>query len=293
MRRTLLALLTLLLLLLLPASSRARKITRDERAASLQYVQSLQNPDGGFRPTAVAAPSTLGATVGGLRAFRYWGKTAPQASRCREFIRSCRQEDGSFADTPTGTPDARSTAMGLMVLAELKEEMESYVGPALLWFREKARTQPDVYIAAAALDAVRVQAKDTDGWQKLFLATRNGDGTFGKTPGDSARAAITLLRLTGNLTHREAVAEQVAGAQNRSDGGFPGAAGTSDLAATYPMMRACFLLRARPDLAGVRRFVAACRNSDGGYGPAPGQPSTLSTTYFAAIVSHWLDEMEK
>ena len=39
----------------------------------------------------------------------------------------------------------------------------------------------------------------------------------------------------------------------------------------------------------VRAFIAKCRNADGGYGPAPGQPSNVGATYFATIVSHWLD----
>jgi hypothetical protein len=39
----------------------------------------------------------------------------------------------------------------------------------------------------------------------------------------------------------------------------------------------------------IRAFVAKCQNSDGGFGPVPGQPSNVSATYFAAIVSKWLD----
>ena len=41
---------------------------------------------------------------------------------------------------------------------------------------------------------------------------------------------------------------------------------------------------------GVRSFVAKCRNSDGGYAAAPGQPSSVNGTYFAAIILHWLKE---
>jgi hypothetical protein len=43
----------------------------------------------------------------------------------------------------------------------------------------------------------------------------------------------------------------------------------------------------------MRDFVASCRNKDGGYGVKPGDPSTMSGAYYAAIVSKWLDEMEK
>ena len=55
-------------------------------------------------------------------------------------------------------------------------------------------------------------------------------------------------------------------------------------------MRAFWMMKERPDVAKLRDFIATCRNGDGGYGVAPGQPSSVSGTYFAAIVTHWLDE---
>jgi hypothetical protein len=49
------------------------------------------------------------------------------------------------------------------------------------------------------------------------------------------------------------------------------------------------MLRAKPaDVERLRAFIAKCRNADGGYGVAPGQPSAVGSTYFAGIVLHWL-----
>jgi hypothetical protein len=50
------------------------------------------------------------------------------------------------------------------------------------------------------------------------------------------------------------------------------------------------MLKAKPETAGVLAFIDKCRNSDGGYGVAPGQPSSVSGTYFAGIIRHWLAE---
>jgi hypothetical protein len=59
-------------------------------------------------------------------------------------------------------------------------------------------------------------------------------------------------------------------------------------------MRAFHLLKEKPkDVAALRKFVASCRNADGGYGVTPGAPSSMSGVYYAAIVSKWLDDMEK
>ena len=58
-------------------------------------------------------------------------------------------------------------------------------------------------------------------------------------------------------------------------------------------MRCFVMLKARPDrVEDVRAFVAKCRNDDGGYGIAPGQPSSVSSTYFASIITHWLKEKQ-
>ena len=49
------------------------------------------------------------------------------------------------------------------------------------------------------------------------------------------------------------------------------------------------MLKEKPkDVAKLKEFIAKCRNKDGGYGVAPGQPSNISGTYFASIVLYWL-----
>jgi len=56
------------------------------------------------------------------------------------------------------------------------------------------------------------------------------------------------------------------------------------------VMRSFMMLKEQPaDTVRLRTFVAACRNKDGGYGVAPGQPSSVAGTYYAASVLHWLE----
>jgi hypothetical protein len=56
-------------------------------------------------------------------------------------------------------------------------------------------------------------------------------------------------------------------------------------------MRAFVMLKARPaDVAKCRAFIASCRNEDGSYSVRPGQPGSMSGTYFASIILHWLDK---
>jgi hypothetical protein len=56
-------------------------------------------------------------------------------------------------------------------------------------------------------------------------------------------------------------------------------------------MRCFMMLKERPArVEGLRTYVAKCRNEDGGYGVAPGQPSNVGGTYYATIITHWLDK---
>ena len=50
------------------------------------------------------------------------------------------------------------------------------------------------------------------------------------------------------------------------------------------------MLKAKPAKADdLRRFIAKCRNNDGGYGVTPGAASSAGGTYYASIILHWLD----
>ena len=65
----------------------------------------------------------------------------------------------------------------------------------------------------------------------------------------------------------------------------------SDLESTYRVMRAFAMMKEQPaDAAKLRGFIARCRAKAGGYGERPGELPTVTGTYFAAIVTHWLEQ---
>ena len=78
----------------------------------------------------------------------------------------------------------------------------------------------------------------------------------------------------------------------RDDGGFSKAGEKgADLETTYRVLRGFVMVKERPaDPDKLRGFVARCRNADGGYGLAPGQPSNVTATYFASIILYWLND---
>jgi prenyltransferase beta subunit len=281
----------LLVLLAVAAVASAAPLSREQREASVAYVLSLRNPDGGFRGTTAPGPSQLGITNASLRSVKYFGGKLTDRNVTLKFVLACyNPAAGSFADTPGGTPDVRSTAMGLMALAELQAPLPEGGQRIVSYFDQTVTALPDIYIAAAALHSAGLKAPRASRWLQAYEATRNASDTYGSGGMDTVRAVNTVLRLGGAMKERQAVIRDLRSLQ-RPDGGFSAMGGNSDLGATYPVMRACYMLKEKPDMAGVSRFVASCRNADGGYSPRPGQPSTANATYHAAIVLHWVEEM--
>lgn len=290
-----LALSVLALFLLLPG---ARGQSAAEKKATIAYLRSLWQKDGGFAPSA-GGKSSLRATVGALRAIHYFSPTStpvPPGKSPPAFVASCFDKaSGGFADRLGGKPDVASTAVGLMAVKELAMPLETYEGPAVRYLGKHAVEFEQIRIAAAALEAIKKEPAIVTPWLGIIALRRNADGTYGKGDGvarATGSAVAAVLRLGGTVERRPAVIKALKEGQ-RKDGGFgeQEAAG-SDLGTTYRVMRAIHMLKAKPDVARCRAFIARCRNKDGGYGVAPGKPSGAGPTYYAAIVLHWLDEMK-
>ncbi len=285
MRRLLLSLLTAVSL---AASAGAATLSAEQRAASVKYVQGLQNEDGGFRAGGLSGPSTLGSTSSALRALKYF--KGPKANSNR-FLLGLVDASGGLQDTPAGQCTVRTTATGLMAAVELNNRIKNDVGNSIRdYFARNASTLPDVYIATAALDAAGLKSPKAEAWTQQYQATKNADGTYGNDPAEHAGAVVTLLRLGAQPANPPASVKALVGAQ-LPDGGWAAKGDKADLSTTYRVMRALRMLQAKPALAKVGAFIQSCRNTDGGYGMQPGQPSAIGPTYFAAITLAWIDEL--
>jgi len=275
----------------------ARAQSPEQKQATIEYLRSLQTREGAFLPARGAAAPGLRATSSALRALKYFGGQPRDRAACVPFVKACFDRDsGGFTDQPgKGKPDVATTAVGLMAVVELKMPAGDYEGPAVAYLGKHARNFEEIRIAVAGLEAVGKLPPQAIAWSDQLGRMRNEDGTYGKGDG-KARATgggvVADLRLREKLTDpwREAVLKALKPGQ-RADGGFgkEGAAG-SDLETTYRVMRCFHMLKDVPDAGKVRGFLAKCRNEDGGYGVAPGQKSSVSGTYFAGIILHWLEK---
>jgi hypothetical protein len=276
-------------LLLVPAVAFGQA---DPRPAALKYVAALQDPaTGAFRPAANGPPG-LRATSAAARATKYLGGTLAHKDKVSAYVLSCLDPaTGGFAE-PGGKPDVSTTAVGVMAATELGIPREKYA-KAMDYLKANAKTFEEVRIGAGAVEAWGVKdcPFDLAPWAEIvYLSVEKLDH---KPPAQLAGSvAAFYLRLGMPLPWGDSLPTAMRDGQ-RPDGGW-GKAGekASDAETTYRVMRAFMLLKQPPaDPAGVRQFLASCRNPDGGSGTKPGEPSSVGGVYFAAIISKWLDEL--
>jgi hypothetical protein len=282
---------------LLPSLVRADPANQE----TIKFIQSLQNADGGFLPAPQDPKldgeprSSLRATSSAIRALKYFGGELPKKDQAVKYVASCFDEkSGSFSDVPQGKPDYFITAVGIMAVVELKMDEEKYV-PKAIQFLLTAKEFEEIRLAAAGMEAAnRFVPKTVAEWMRKMAEIRNDDGSYGKPMGDvrmTGSVVALILRVKGELKEDEKKASlKVILNGQQTDGGFAKAdAKGSDLETSYRVMRAFMMLKEKPkDAAKLKEFIAKCRNKDGGYGVAPGQPSNISGTYFAGIIYYWL-----
>ncbi|HET6572314.1 MAG TPA: prenyltransferase/squalene oxidase repeat-containing protein [Fimbriiglobus sp.] len=284
-----------LLVCVVPAVAAAQ-----DKAATVKYVLTLRDPTtGAYRVTPDGKPS-LRACTGAVKALHYLGAKVPEPEKTAKFVLSCYDpQTGAFAE-PGGKPDVAITSVGVMAAVDLGIPKEKYA-KAMDYLKATAKTFEEVRIGAAALEALNEKPEWVTEWFKIaddaFLTSPFKSDKQGRARMLGGFIAMKLrLGVPAAARRQESklILDIISNGQ-RDDGGFGDAkAEASDLGSTYRVMRALHLLKEKPrDAAALRKFVASCRNKDGGYGVTPDATSSMSGVYYAAIVSKWLDEMEK
>jgi pimeloyl-ACP methyl ester carboxylesterase/prenyltransferase beta subunit len=259
-----------------------------EMQQTATYLAAFQNPDGGFAG-AVGQKSSLGSTSSVIRSLGNVAGAIKDVPGCIAYVKSCRVEGSGFAPTPGGEPDVRTTAVGLMAVAELKIADDKMIADAITYFTKNVKSFEDIRIAVAGLEAVKGKSPDFAAWTTQVNSDRNADGTWGQGVGQPyaiGSAAVALLRMGMEFDKKDAILASLRAGQ-RGDGAWSKTDGPSDLEATYRIMRCFFMLKEKPDIEKLQSFLARCRQSDGGYSSAPGKPADPGGTYFATTILRW------
>lgn len=287
-----------------------------DAAATIDYLRHCRRSDGGYSSSLTSTESTtLTTTSAALRALKHFGKKPEELAQTKAYVWSCfRKLKGEFGDQPGATPNYRTTAAGVMALVALGDNFSpaelSRIQLALL----NSDQPEDLRLGAAAIEALMIDGqllKVPNEWQPLLIRAfkneRQPDGTYGQGPGKArmtAGYAAALLRLGFPIEEKQKILDLLKESQHPS-GGWTDEKGQPDLESTYRVMRCLYLLRCKDVglLDRCQKFIASCRQSDGGYGiklPTTNaeskQPSSISSTtgtYFSVSILHWLDEMRK
>ena len=274
-----------------PIGAGARGQTPQELRATAKYVEAFQNKDGGFA-AKVGGASSLGATSSAIRTLGYVGGANGNVPGSIAYVESCFDKaSGGFAPTPGGKPDEGTTASGLMAVAALKVDLAPYVGPASAFLAANAKSFEDVRIAVAGLEAVKAKppAEVADRWLAIVSEGKNADGTFGTGPTrakETGGRAVALLRMGREPEGRDAILAALRSDQG-PDGGWSADGKASDLGTSYRIMRCFFMMKAKPDLARLRSWLATYRQSDGGYASTVNGPADPGGTYFCGVMLYW------
>ncbi|WP_254509527.1 prenyltransferase/squalene oxidase repeat-containing protein [Anatilimnocola floriformis] len=269
--------------------------------AAASFLRTTQQPNGGFISDQLKAGETakpnLRTTRTAVRAFRLLGKEIPHREKVGAFLLACYDEkSGGFASEPGGKPDPISTSVGLMIAQELKLPTEKYLQRGLKFMDEQTQGFEQIRMVASSLEEFQVTVPSATKWVREMEAKKRANGSFGEGPAAARQTAlfgVAIQRLGGNV-EREATLRILRSGQ-RADGGFGNdSPDPSDLESCYRILRLFHRLEALPErIHDLRGFIARCKKNDGGYGRTTSEPSSLHGTYYATIITSWLDELEQ
>ncbi len=269
-----------------------------DHTAEIRFVQKMQTPSGGFITelpvNGTAAEPTLRTTRTGIRALRLLGGEIPNRDALIRFLNGCYHEpSGGFSARPGLPPDPISTSVGLMIHKELSLPYDDIQQRALQYMDDQTSDFEQIRMVAPCLEELGVSVSNAHKWAGMIAGVRNSDGAYGSGPGKArttALHAMAAIRLKQDV-NRDAVLSAMRQGQ-RADGGFGNdAEGSSDLESCYRVIRVFRRLDEFPDRTDdVLKFVALCRNDDGGFGRTPNEPSSLHGTYYATIIRLWLEQ---
>ena len=276
--------------------------------ATIHYLQHTLHADGGYGNSAVAS---LSATSAALRALKHFGGKPEELAVTKSFVWSCyHKATGEFSDQPGGAPNYRSTASGVMAVVAMGDKFSPADLSRIQLTLIKSDQPEEIRLGAAAIETLMLDGqlqKVPSEWQPLlvrvFKKDRQTDGTYGEGPGKARTTAgytAAFLRLGYPVAAKQMILELLKKSQHLT-GGWTNEQGQPDLEASYRVMRFLYLMRCKDAelLNRCEKFIASCKQSDGGYviaqaaGSGGKSVSSISGTYFCGSMLHWIEELRK
>lgn len=135
----------------------ARAAGVDPTPASVDLLLESQCADGGFdlalQPIPEDCVSGVDSTAIALQALLAGGASAPDIEAAIDYLRGAQQDNGGFATTATGTPNANSTGIAAQALAVVGDTSDADLAVAFLRTLQQDCTAAVADQGAIAFDA--------------------------------------------------------------------------------------------------------------------------------------------
>lgn len=278
-------------------------LIQNNPASTVQFVRNCLQADGGYSNSPAAKSTSLSTTSASLRVLNYLKTKPEQLSKTKAYCWACfDRNNGVFRDRPDGKPSYRSTAVGVMAIVALKERFSDQERERVLKSLLHSEQPEEIRLGAAALEALLID-KQLSSIPPVWLEKLNSvfnphlrtDGSYGQGHEQARNTAgyvAAYLRLGYPHTSKDGLLKLLQVSQLES-GGWSNEKGELDLEATYRVMRCLYLMQCRDIkvLDRCEKLISGLKQADGGYA-LPGQlTSSVSATYFALSIQHWLQEL--
>jgi hypothetical protein len=249
------------------------------------FLRSLRRESGGYADN-LDGEAGLRSTLSVIKALAELGEGSGD-SPAEDFIRSCRNPDGSFSIKPGADATPFDTADGLVALHALGAPAPTPddLDAAIAYMRAHATTQFDHFMVVASFEECEIAAPVPTATVDFF-ETRLPDALAGGRVVDTAIAAASLIRAGRTLADPGGVARLLRSGQDPASGGF-GDGGAVSLFATYCAMRTLALLGELPDTRSLLAYVGSLA-TDRGYTDTPGSHTTAGATYMVLSMLAWV-----
>ncbi|MFW9968558.1 MAG: prenyltransferase/squalene oxidase repeat-containing protein [Candidatus Odinarchaeota archaeon] len=218
---------------------------------AIEFLLSLENPDGGFKVKTSSPTSSLQGTYYAVKGLSLLGSTPTNISKTIDFILNGLILKGGFGKNPGAIPTLRYTF--------------------------------------DAVSALKLRNGDISNQQdiKTFIGTyRNGDGGYGliQSSVESTFLALEIYHLLGEIVPNTSETVNYIRSLQAPDGGFKKSASELNtyVVSTYRAIRALELLNSEPlDKNNAITYIRNLQNTDGGFGGYLGDTSDVTSTYRA------------
>ncbi len=262
-------------------------LTPENRKKTIEFLHSLQTESGGFADYS-GGPAGLQPTLSVIKALQFFGLSCRNPDAVLSYVKSLYdRSSGAFTDTSAGKPGVFSTALGLLILFNIRADkvFRKYAPMSLGFISSHAKVREEYFMLIGLMEECSLLPAPPSS-VAFFRSMENTEGNFGSSLLNNAISASAILRSGENLANPGAVKELLISGQHE-DGGFAEKNLGPDMWLSYCAMRTLDLLKSPPRTGPLAGWISGFLSGSGGFA-TPGNIPSANVTYQALSILNWI-----